>query len=148
MYLTGCSAGAGIFECKIVGTKFTPNMLTVAASVGVEHGTVRTSTISLSYIIFSPAKASFSSYGGMLDQDNFKGIFNTNVRKIIYKTDYFLYGFSMLTFDSTNGQHLHTSIDLDEVMTIQAEKSVTFRMIYIAIGKSAKESCKGSVHPY
>ena len=148
MYLTGCSADGGVFDCKIVGTKFTPSVLTIAASVGVQHGTVRTSTISLGYIIFSPAKASFSSYGGMLDQDNFKGIYYTSVRKIIYKTDYFLYGFSRLTFDSKNGQHLHTSIDIDEVMTIQAEKKVTFRMIYIAIGKSAKESCKDNAFPY
>ena len=131
-----------------MGTKFTPNLLTVAASVGNKDGTVRTSTISLSYIIFSPAKASFSSYGGMLDQDNFKGIYYTNVRKIIYKTDYFLYGFSMLTFNTTNGQHLHTAIDIEEVMTIQVLERITFRMIYIAIGKSAKESCKNNAFPY
>ena len=121
MYLTGCCTDGQIFDCKIVGKEFTPNLLSVTASIGPKtNSNIMQTNISLSYIIFSPAKASFSSFGGMIDEQNFKGVYHTNVRKVIYKTDYILYGFSMLTFSSTNGQHLHTTIDGEEVMTIEA----------------------------
>ena len=112
MYLTGCCTDGKIFDCKIVGKNFTPTHLSVAASVG-SQAKPSSANITFSYIIFSPAKASFSSYGGMIDQSNLLGPYNTNVRKIIYKTDYFLYGFSMLTFDCTHGQYLNTVIDGD-----------------------------------
>ena len=74
----------------------------MTASVGGEN--TRQANISLSYIIFSPLKASFSSHGGMFDKHNFRGVFNTNVRKVIYKTDYIIFGFSIMKFDPENGQ--------------------------------------------
>ena len=119
MYLTGCCTDGKVFDCKIVGKEFTPTHLSVAASIGSQTR-AQSANITFSYIIFSPAKASFSSYGGMIDQESLQGSYHTNVRKIIYKTDYFLYGFSMLTFDCSSGQNVHTAIDGDEVMTIDA----------------------------
>ena len=94
-----------------MGKKFTETALTVLGSIGSVGATGQATTngsIWLSYIIFSPATAGFSSYGGMIDKDNFSGAFYTNVRKIIYQTNNFLFGVSRLAFQAGQGQNFST----------------------------------------
>lgn len=96
MFLTGCSADSKIFDCKITGKSFTPTALTLVGFVGGNN--ITNGKLSLSYIIFSPSTVSFSSSGGMFEKENFAGKYSSDVRKVIYKTDNFLYGFSILKF--------------------------------------------------
>lgn len=146
MFLVGCSADGKIFDCKITGKSFTPTALTVIGYVGGSN--VTNGKIFLSYIIFSPSLVSLSSYGGLFDKENFQGSYSSDVKKIIYRANNFLYGFSILSFKAENGQKINITIDNDEVMTIEAERDVSFRLIYIALGLSSKESCPEATAPY
>ena len=69
VYLTGCDA-VQTLDCGVTGSKMNESTLTVSAYLpsGLSAG-----GLSFSFIIFSPPTASFSSYGGMLDQTNFRG---------------------------------------------------------------------------
>ena len=118
MYLTGCSADGKAFDCKITGKSFTSTALTVVGFVGGSN--ITNGRISLSYIIFSPSTVGFSSYGGMFNKEKFTGVYSSDERKIIYKTDNFLYGFFMLSFNAENGQKINIAIDKDEIITMEA----------------------------
>jgi hypothetical protein len=69
------------------------------------------------------------------------GAYSFDVRKIVYQTDSFLFGFTVLGFDPAKGQAMNVSVDKDQIMTVETASVMSFKLSYVAIGKSSKESC-------
>jgi hypothetical protein len=66
LFLTGCTAVQQTFDCKVAGKALKDTALTVVGQIGANKGGVpKTAKLSLSYIIFSPTEAGFTSYGGL-----------------------------------------------------------------------------------
>jgi len=124
----------------------TETVLTVSAYLPT--GTT-TGNLSFNYIIFSPSSASFSSYGGMLDKTGFKGTLSLDIRRVLYRTAYMLYGYSMLNFSLLASQNINLAIDSDMVLTLNSANTVdSLRMIYIGIGLTSKELCNTPAYGY
>ena len=54
----------------------------------------------------------------------------------------------MLTFNAEKGQNINISIDKESILTMEADKMASFRLIYIALGLSSKESCTDPAFPF
>ena len=73
-----------------------------------------------SYIIFSPSTASFTSFGGYINKDHFFGSEYMDIKKIIYRTENLLFGFTSLSISTKDNQNVSIAIDGDLIMSCQS----------------------------
>jgi len=60
-------------------------------------------SVCLSWIAFSPATASFVSYGGQVSQSKFSGSVSSDISSTIYESDYTLYGLNLISILTGQG---------------------------------------------
>ena len=105
--------GSSYLDIKIEEKEIKQNSISFLITAG---GLTKLKTVWLSYIIFNPSSASFTAYGGLVSEINFKGNSATNIHTIIHYTQNFLSGFSRLKSDLSQEFSFSSSIDENFVL--------------------------------
>ena len=94
------------------------------------------------FLIFSPQKSPFASYGGGFNEKNFDGTKVYDINKIMYPSPYVFYGFMGLRY--TGKSPLGFSSDVDENLLMKISNNRNFDEItisYIVLGVPTIKSC-------
>jgi hypothetical protein len=81
--------------------------------------------ISISWVAFQAATASFGSYGGQVSQKKYTGIISSDISNSLYQTPYLLYGFTNIFLENTDAVSLSTIIDDNFIFTISASRVIS-----------------------
>ena len=64
--------------------------------------------ISLSWLAFSPATASFASYGGQISLNRYSGSQSQDISRTIHQSKYTIYGMNLISITSGKGITFHS----------------------------------------
>ena len=78
------------------------------------------SKISFSYVIFAPSIAKFTSYGGLVNKEAFKGTLNAKVLKTIAYTDHKFHGLSYLKLTGEIAANFNSKIESDFTFSLNS----------------------------
>lgn len=137
-FLLGCDSDTASVECgllpKAVGSS--------SIAVDIYGLKMSNASISFSYLVFSPSTAGFTSYGGYLTNQSFRGGFSSDLHKSITYTPYRFHGLSYLNFSTATSTNILSSIDDDLILQFASENLINrYALFYIILGKTAKSTC-------
>lgn len=137
-FLLGCDSKTSSFECGLL-PKAVKNSLITVEIYGTSSGNT---TISFSYVIFSPSTAGFTSYGGYLTNQSLQGTYATSLHKTMAFTPYRFHGLSYLNFSTLAPSKISTIIDDDLVFQIQSSTFLDrYAIFHLIFGRTAKSAC-------
>jgi hypothetical protein len=98
----------------------------------------------LSWLAFSPATASFGSYGGQVSQSQYSGSVSSDISSTLYQSSYSFLGLNLLSLSSSQAVSFSSAIDINYVLTISATGTIDdFSLVYVSVGVLPKNICAG-----
>jgi hypothetical protein len=144
-FLLGCDSDSSSIQCGLLPK----SVGKTSFSIDVYGSQTSNTSISFSYLIFSPSTAGFTSYGGYLTNQSFTGSYASDLHKSVTYSPYRFHGFSYLNFSTANAAGMETLIDDDLVLQIDSLNLVDrYSLFYIILGRTAKSACANSSNPY
>jgi hypothetical protein len=99
-------------------------------------------SVALSWIAFSPSTASFASYGGQINQNQYSGSVSSDISSSIYQSQYSIYGITLLSILSGKAITFGSSIDSNFIITISSSIPIdSFSLVYVALGQLPSKQC-------
>jgi hypothetical protein len=96
----------------------------------------------ISWIAFSPSTAGFASYGGQISQNQYEGTVSSDVSSTIYKSQYTLYGLTLISLIQGKSIAFTSDIDADFILTCSSSRTIdSFSLVYIAVGVLPSKLC-------
>jgi len=109
-------------------------------TVGVNTNLKR---IWLSWLAFSPATASFGSYGGQVSQNKYSDSVSTDISGSLYQNTYSLYGLNLISLVGNDALSFTSSIDNNYILTIASSAVIdSFSLVYISVGVLPGQICR------
>jgi hypothetical protein len=100
-------------------------------------------SIALSWLAFSPSSASFASYGGQINQNQYSGSVSSDISSSIYQSQYTIYGLTLLSINSGKGINFGANIDTNFIITIGSSIPIdSFSLVYVALGQLPSKQCQ------
>lgn len=115
-FLLGCDTGSSSMKCGLLPAGVAKNSFTI----DVENMAIN-SKISFSYVIFAPSIAKFTSYGGLVNKEAFKGTLNAKIFKTIAYTDHKFHGLSYLKLTGEILSNFDSKIDSNFAFSLNSE---------------------------
>jgi len=99
-------------------------------------------SVALSWIAFSPSTASFASYGGQINQNQYSGSVSSDISSSIYQSQYSIYGITLLSILGGKAITFGSSIDSNFIITISSSIPIdSFSLVYVALGQLPSKQC-------
>lgn len=114
-FLLGCDTASSSMKCGLLPAGVAQNFI----NIEVENMAVN-SKISFSYVIFAPSRAKFTSYGGLVNKEGFKGTLNAKVFKTIAYTDHKFHGLSYLKLTGEIPSNFNSKIDSEFAFSLNS----------------------------
>lgn len=134
VFLTGYEYKGPLIDIQLSGRRIEARQLSVVIDVENEFYLHR---VEYSYIIFAPSNIPFASYGGLIAQNDFSGFYYEDTHRIIYKTNYVLYGLNKITLSGSAPLEFASVIDENFVAGLYSSRKLDeLNLIYIVLGIS------------
>jgi len=139
VFINGYDVSTPTLQLSVAPTNLQATKLTIKVTAGSQTNLKR---IWLSWLAFSPATASFGSYGGQVSQSQYSGSVSSDISNSLYSTPYVFYGLNLLSLVRSQPLAFSSSIDNNFVLTVSATASVdSFSLVYIAVGVLPGQLC-------
>ena len=133
-------AKSGALQISVSPINLQNTTLTFKITLGK---TTMINSVALSWVAFSPASANFASYGGQISQNQYSGSVSSDISSSIYKSEYTIYGLTLLSITSGKGINFASSVDTDFIITISSSIAIdSFSLVYVAIGQLPGQQCQ------
>lgn len=111
-FLLGCDSATSSFQCGLL-----PRAVRTSSIIVETYSFPGANfSISFSYIIFSPSTAGFTSYGGYITNQTFRGTFSSDIHRTITYTPYRFHGLSYLNFSTVSSAASFSSVIDDDLV--------------------------------
>jgi hypothetical protein len=111
-FLLGCDSATSSFQCGLLPRSVRNSSIIVE----IHSYSGANFSISFSYIVFSPSTAGFTSYGGYITNQTFKGTFSSDIHRTIAYTPYRFHGLSYLNFSTVSAAASFSSVIDDDLV--------------------------------
>jgi hypothetical protein len=139
VFINGYDVSTPTLQLSVAPTNLQATKLTIKITIGSQTNLKR---IWLSWLAFSPATASFGSYGGQVSQSQYSGSVSSDISNSLYSTPYVFYGLNLLSLVRSQAIAFSSSIDNNFVLTVSASAPVdSFSLVYIAVGVLPGQHC-------
>ena len=141
VFLTGYEYKGDSVDIQISGRRLEGRQLSISIEV---EGNFYLQRIFYSFVVFAPSNVPYASYGGLIAQNGFSGFYYEDAHRIIYNTNYILYGLNKVTL--TGGEPIEFASLIDENFVAGFYSSRRFdelNLIYIVLGVASINECTG-----
>jgi len=99
VFLTGYEYKGSLIDIQVTGRKLEARQLSVSIFVENDFYLLK---VYYSYVVFAPTNIPFASYGGIIAQNQFSGFYYEDAHRIIYNTNYIIYGLNKITLSAAD----------------------------------------------
>lgn len=146
-YVNGLAINSGseIFV-RVYDKGLTANAVRINVMVGDK---INVKKVHFSYLIFSPKRSPFASYGGGFNEKNFATTKVYDIHKIIYPSPYVFYGFMGMKLSHSGSFGFTSSVDDNLQLKISSSHNFAeFTISYIVLGNSPAQVCSNCAETY
>lgn len=115
----------------------------------IDAGDMDLRKIYLSYIVFNPASANFTAYGGQVSKINFRGSAIYNFQQKLHESPYVIHGITSAKF--SNAVNFRFNTELADEFYYRIDSSGLFdnyTILFVAIGVPTKDNCANCAEKY
>lgn len=94
VFLTGCQYKGDLVDIQLSGRRLEAKQLSINVEVKNDFYLLK---VFYSFVIFAPNNVPYASYGGMIAQNKFSGFYYEDAHRIIYNSNYIIYGLNKIT---------------------------------------------------